>query len=48
MIKKIILDQEILKNYRPYSNLLFLSKLIEHITCVQLVNHLDMNGLYEY
>ena len=45
--KKIILDAELLKNYRPVSNLSFLSKLIERIVCVQLVNHLDKNGLYE-
>ena len=47
LIKKIILDAEILKNYRPVSNLSFLSKLIERIVCVQLVNHLDKNYLYE-
>ena len=47
LIKKIILDAEIFKNYRPVSNLSFLSKLIERIVCVQLVNHLDKNGLYE-
>ena len=47
LIKKIILDVEILKNYRPISNLSFLSKLIERIVRVQLVNHLDKNGLYE-
>ena len=47
LIKKIILDAEIFKNYRPVSNLSFLSKLIERILCVQLVNHLDKNGLYE-
>ena len=29
------------------SNLSFVSKLIERIVCVQLVNHLDKNGLYE-
>ena len=46
LIKKIILDAEILKNCRPDSNLSFLSKLIEDV-CVQLVNHLDKNGLYE-
>ena len=40
LIKKIILDAEILKNYRPVSNLSFLCKLIERIVCVQLVNHL--------
>ena len=47
LIKKIILDAEILKNYRPVSNLSFLSKLIECIVCVQLVNHLHKNGLCE-
>ena len=46
-IKKIIHDAEILKNYTLVSNLSFLSKLIERIVCVQLVNHLDKNGLYE-
>ena len=48
LIKKIILDAEILKNYRPVSNLSFLSKLIERIVCVQLVNHLDKNGYIKY
>ena len=47
LIKKIILDADILKNYRPVSNLSFLSKSIERIVCVQLINHLDKNGLYE-
>ena len=47
LIKIIILDAEIFKNYRPVSNLSFFSKLIERIVCVQLVNHLDKNGLYE-
>ena len=44
---KIILDAEILKNYRPVSNLSFLSKLIDRMACVQLVNHLDKIGPYE-
>ena len=35
LIKKIILDAEILKTYRPVSNLSFLSKLIECIVYVQ-------------
>ena len=47
LIKKAILDCEILKNYRPVSNLSFLSKLIERIVCVQLVDHLKVNDLYE-
>ena len=47
LLKKAILDSEILKNYRPVSNLSFLSKLIERIVCVQLVDHLKQNNLYE-
>ena len=47
LIKKLILDCEIFKNYRPVSNLSFVSKLIERIVCVQLVDHLKENDLYE-
>ena len=47
LLKKAILDSEILKNYRPVSNLSFLSKLIERIVCVKLVDHLKANKLYE-
>ena len=46
-IKKLILDYEIFKNYRPVSNLSFVSKLIERIVCVQLVDQLNGNDLYE-
>ena len=47
LIKKLIFDCEIFKNYRPVSNLSFISKLIERIICVQLVDHLKENDLYE-
>ena len=40
LIKKLILDCEIFKNNRPVSKLSFVSKLIERIICVQLVDHL--------
>ena len=46
LIKKAILDSEILKNYRPVSNISFLSKLVERIVCVQQVDHLKLNGVY--
>ena len=46
-IRKIIHSSPTKSGYRPVSNLSFLSKLIERIVCVQLVNHLDKNGLYE-
>ena len=47
LLKKAILDCEILKNYRPVSNLSFLSKLIERIVCTQLIDHLKLHNLYE-
>ena len=47
LIKKLILDCEIFKNYRPVSNLSFVSKLIERIVCLQLFDHLKENDLYE-
>ena len=47
LIKKLTLDCEILKNYRPVSNLSFLSKLIERIVSTQFIDHLKSNGLYE-
>ena len=47
LIKKLILDCEIFKNYRPVSNLSFVSKLIDRIVCVQLVDNLKENDLYE-
>ena len=47
LIKKLTLDCEILKNYRPVSNLSFLSKLIERIVSAQFIEHLKLNGLYE-
>ena len=46
LLKKAILDCEILKNFRPVSNISFLSKLIERIVCVQLVDHLKINHMY--
>ena len=47
LLKKAILDCEILKNFRPVSKLSFLSKLVERIVCVQLVDHLKAHHLYE-
>ena len=47
LIKKIIFHCENFKNYRPVSNLSFISKLVERVVCVQLVEHLKTNNLYE-
>ena len=45
LLKKPTLDPENLKNYRPVSNLSFLSKIIEKVALLQLQDHLDQNNL---
>ena len=39
LLKKILLDSEVKKNYRPVNNLVFLSKLTERIVLIRLDNH---------
>ena len=45
LLKKPNLDRNLLKNYRPVSNLSFLSKLIEKVAAKQLNNYIDSKGL---
>ncbi|XP_072014767.1 uncharacterized protein [Amphiura filiformis] len=45
LIKKPSLDKEILKNYRPVSNLSYVAKVIEKCVATQLVEHLNSNNL---
>ena len=47
LLKKTSLDCEILKNYRPVSNLSFLSKVIEKIVASRLVDHMTENNLMD-
>ena len=49
LIKKIILDCEIFKNYRPVSNLPFVAKLVELAVCVQPLELLKTNfyGIFQ-
>ena len=47
LLKKITLDSDILKNYRPVSNLTFISKLAEKVVAKQLTNHLQNHNLLE-
>ena len=47
LLKKSSLDQNILKNYRPVSNLPFLSKILEKVVLHQLKAHLVSNSLQE-
>ena len=46
LIKKQSLDQNVLKNYRPISNLSFLSKILERIVLGQINDYLKNNDLY--
>lgn len=45
LLKKPDLDPEIMKNYRPVSNLPFISKVLERVVCQQLDEHLSTNCL---
>ena len=45
LLKKSNLDPNDLKNYRPISNLSFLSKLIERVIAARLFSHLSSNNL---
>ena len=47
LLKKSNLSPEELKNFRPVSNLPFLSKILEKIVLVQLNSHLTENNLCE-
>ena len=47
LIKKSTLNAKDLKNYRPVSNLSFLSKVLEKAICTQLSIHKDVNNLRE-
>ena len=47
LIKKASLNPDEYKNYRPVSNLSFISKTIERIVANQLHDHLMCNNLME-
>ncbi len=47
LLKKPTLDPEVLANYRPVSNLPFLSKIFEKVVANQLCNFLQSNSLFE-
>ena len=44
-LKKSTLDPDVLGNYRPISNLQYISKLIEKVVHIQLIEFLDDEGL---
>lgn len=46
-LKKTNLDSTLLSNFRPISNLPFLSKILEKVVLNQLQSHLSYNSIYE-
>ena len=44
-LKKANADPSDIKNYRPISNLTFMTKVVERLVCRQLVAYLDQRGL---
>ncbi|KAK3085690.1 hypothetical protein FSP39_007270 [Pinctada imbricata] len=47
LLKKSNLDKDVLKNYRPVSNLPFLSKVIEKVVAACIEKHLSDNNLHD-
>lgn len=46
LLKKAGIDPEVLKNYRPVSDLLFLSKLTERVVDRRVYEHMTINNLH--
>lgn len=47
LLKKTDLDKEVLKNYRPVSNLTFISKILEKVVSVRIENHINSHSLHD-
>lgn len=47
ILKKPGLDEQLLSNYRPVSNLQFLSKLLERVVVDRLLSHIEQLNLHE-
>ena len=48
LLKKSTLDPDILKNYRPVSNLSYISKLLERVVAGRLTDYMTENNLHEH
>ena len=46
LLKKTSLDSEDPKNYRPISNLSFMSKVLEKVVLSQILQHINCNKLF--
>ena len=48
LLKKSTLDPDILKNYRPVSNLFYISKLLKRMVVGRLTDYMTENILHEH
>ncbi len=48
LLKKALLDPEILNRFRPISNLAYISKLVEQSVALQVTDHAIEHGLYPH
>ena len=48
LLKKSTLNPDILKNYRPVSNLSYISKLLERVVAGRLTDYMTENNLHEH
>ena len=47
LFKTLTLDSEVLANYRPMSNISFMSRVLKKIVAAQLCDHLHRKNLFE-
>ena len=47
LLKKPCLDKEEFKNYRPVSNLLFISKILQKVVSTRLEEHINSHSLQD-
>ena len=47
LLKSYTINKDLLKNYRPVSNIAFIGKVLEKVAVHRLTEHLTMNGLHE-
>ena len=47
LLKKKSLDKNVYSNYRPVSNIAFMSNVIERVVVQRLNSHMDLNNMHE-
>ena len=47
LLKSDMINKDLLKNYRPVSNIAFIGKVFEKVAVYRLTEHLTMYGLHE-